>query len=102
MTQPATQSNDEITSVRGLIAYLEGVANQNRQVAGNEGFAGSLNTMEVGQSDVDLVQQAMAQSQAAGDWWQMTADGVRQNNMPVAEAYSASPNAANKHANTNE
>jgi hypothetical protein len=95
---PAT----EATGVRSLVARLDQIASQHTQIGGNEGFAGSLQRMEVGAGDQQKVAEAQEASKLAAQAWKTAAETVRRNNLTVQEAYQNSPDAGNKHANTNE
>lgn len=100
-TASAQQSN-EVTGVQSLITYLTGVAAAHAGHGQGEGFVGSLKDMEVGADDQQLVLNAQEASRNAARLWADAAASVRANNDPVNGAYSVSPNAGNKHANTNE
>lgn len=92
----------EVTGIRSVIAHLDSVAAAHAAHAGDEGFLGSLSRMEVGGDDQAKVRAAQEASSSAGALWADAAASVRANNMPVNEAYSVSPGAGNKQANTNE
>ncbi len=106
MTQSAPaqagQSNSEVTGVRSLVKYLTDVAAAHAGHGHGEGFLGSLTGMEVGEPDLQLVRDAQEASQNAAAAWARASASVAANNLPVAEQYSLNPQAANKHANTNE
>jgi hypothetical protein len=92
----------EVTGIRSVIAQMEAVAAAHEQIAGNEGFLGSLQRMEVGADDQQRFLAAQEASRNAMAAWQTAVESVRRHNDPVGEAYRQSPGAANKQANTNE
>lgn len=96
------QPADEVTGIRSAVARLDAIAGAHASHAGDEGFIGSLVRMEVGADDQQRTRAAQEQSRNAAQMWADAAASVRANNMPVAEAYSASPGAGNKQAQTNE
>jgi hypothetical protein len=98
----STDTTSEVTGIRSAIAHLDKVAAAHAAHAGDEGFIGSLNRMEVGDDDQGKVRAAQEQSRNAGALWADAAQSVREHNLPVGEAYSVSPGAGNKQANTNE
>ena len=104
MTAPATRTApaSEITGIRSAITQLDSIAQAHARHAGDEGFLGSLNRMEVGEDDKQKVAAAQEASRNAGQLWKLAADEVRQHNDPVGQAYQTSPGAGNKAANTNE
>ncbi|HEY6116745.1 MAG TPA: hypothetical protein VI172_12365 [Candidatus Dormibacteraeota bacterium] len=98
----AAQPASEVTGIPTLIARLHGIAGAHGRLGGDEGFLGSLNDMEVGDSDQQLVRDAQEASRTAGLLWADAATSVEANNNPLRQAYAVSPEAGNKHANTNE
>ncbi len=106
VTTPATSATtapaSEARGVRTLCNRLDEIGHAHAQVGSGEGFLGSLNDMEVGEGDKQKVADAQEASRNAAAAWANAAATVRRNNMPVQEAYATSPDAANKHANTNE
>lgn len=101
-TPTSSTTPGEVTGIRSAVAHLEAVAKAHASHAGDEGFIGSLVRMEVGADDQQRTRAAQEQSRNAARLWADAAASVRANNMPVAEAYSASPGAGNKQAQTNE
>lgn len=99
---PAAAPAGEATGVRSLVARLEQIAGLHTQIGGNEGFLGSLQRMEVGEGDQQKVTEAQEASKLAAQAWKTAAEAVRRNNLAVQEAYTNSPDAGNKQANTNE
>jgi hypothetical protein len=97
-----TQLSGEVTGIPSAIRYAQQMAEAHASHGGNEGYLTSLANMEVGAGDIAKVQAAMEASANAGAMWQAAADSIDKNNRAVAEAYSTSPDAANKQANTNE
>jgi hypothetical protein len=97
-----TQLSGEVTGIPSAIRYAQQMAEAHASHGGNEGYLTSLANMEVGPGDIAKVQAAMEASANAGAMWQAAADSIDKNNRAVAEAYSTSPDAANKQANTNE
>src|ERR1051325_5528450 len=95
----AAQPASEVTGIPTLIARLAGA---HGGLGGDECFLGSLNDMEVGDSDQQLVRDAQEASRTAGLLWADAATSVEANNNPLRQAYAVSPEAGNKHANTNE
>ncbi len=95
-------SNAEVTGVRSLIAHLNEVADAHAGHGSGEGFLGSLEQMDVGQGDQQMVRDAQEASANAARAWQDAAESVTANNLAVSEQYSLNPDAANKQANTNE
>lgn len=99
-TQPAPAS--EALSIKAVATRLREIAAANASAGQNEGFLGSLQRMEVGERDQQRVRDAQEKSKLAGAAWASAATTIAQHNDPLGEAYSVSPDAGNKHANTNE
>lgn len=95
-------TTSEVTGIRSAVARLEEIAKTHEQIGTGEGFLGSLNRMEVGDEDKQLYRDAQEASRNAGRLWAHAASEVRAHNLPVSQAYSVSPGAGNKQANTNE
>lgn len=105
MTTPSTAQqspSSEVTGIRSAVAMLEQIAAAHGRIAGSEGFLGSLRLMEVGEEDQQRFLDAQQASRNAEQAWALAAKTVAEHNLPVGEAYSVSPGAANKQANTNE
>ena len=100
-SQPPAAAS-EVTTIPGVIAKLDAIAKAHTSLAGGEGFDGSLETMEVGETDRQLAREAHELSAVAKAKWEQAAQAVREHNDPVGQAYSVSPGAGNKQANTNE
>jgi hypothetical protein len=98
----AGQPISEVTSIRAAISVLEQIANAHAAHSGDEGFLGSLVRMEVGADDQAKVRAAQEASRNAGALWAQATATIRAHNDPVGQAYSTSPGAGNKAANTNE
>lgn len=92
----------EVTGIRSGVTLMLQIADAHQRISSDEGFLGSLTEMEVGDSDKAKVAAAQEASKAAGAAWALAAKTIADHNLPVQEAYINSPNAANKHANTNE
>ncbi|MFF0378726.1 hypothetical protein [Actinoplanes missouriensis] len=92
----------EITGIRSAVTRMEQIAAQHQTLGSGEGFIGSLSRMEVGDDHQQKVRDAQEASGAAGAAWAEAAAQIAAHNLPLHEAYLNNPNAANKHANTNE
>ncbi len=101
-TTTAAPTSSEITGIPSLVAYLETVAGKHDAIGSGEGFIGSLNRMEVGADDIQLVADAQETSKVAAQAWKVAARQVAVHNLPLREQYSLNPQAGNKAANTNE
>jgi hypothetical protein len=101
---PAAQAEQagEALSIRAVAARLDEIARANAAQGSSEGFLASLENMKVGEGDQQKVAEAQQASKLTGAAWASAARTVAQHNEPLSEAYSVSPDAANKHANTNE
>lgn len=97
-----TQQSSEVTGIRSAIAVLDSIAKAHAAHSGDEGFLSSLARMEVGTDDQGKVRAAQEASRNAGDLWAQATATIREHNDPVGQAYSTSPGAGNKAANTNE
>lgn len=104
MTQATntTTAAPEITGIRSAISRVQQIAAAHAKAGADEGFLGSLNRMQVGDADQQAVRDALEASQTAAMAWAAAAESLTDHNLPLQEAYATSPQAANKHANTNE
>jgi cytochrome c biogenesis protein ResB len=108
MTSPATQEPtttrpaSEITGIRSGVTRMNQIAAAHDSISNDEGFLGSLNRMEVGADHQQMVRDAQAASKLAAAAWAYAAKTIADHNLPLQEAYTNNPSAANKHANTNE
>lgn len=92
----------ELTGIRSSVAVMEQIAAVHGRISTDEGFLGSLARMEVGSGDRGRVADAQQASKVAGAAWAHAAKTIAEHNLPLQEAYRNNPDAANKHANTNE
>ncbi len=99
---PELRPSEEVTGIRSAVAQLDAIAAAHRSHAGDEGFLGSLNDMQVGEPDKQAFLAAQEASRNAGAAWALAARTVREHNLPVHEAYQQSPGAGNKQSHTNE
>lgn len=108
MTSPTQQTPaadrpvSEVTGIRSGVTRMNQIADAHSRIGQSEGFLGSLTRMEVGETHQQKVRDAQAASQLAGAAWAYAAKTIAEHNLPLQEAYSLNPDAANKHANTNE
>jgi hypothetical protein len=90
------EQSGEVTGIPSAITYERAMAGVHRRHADNETLVTSMANMEVGEGDLGLVRNAMADSAAAAAAFDLAADELEKTNAGVREGYASAPDAADK------